>query len=345
MQYARRIMDRLPKAPSRRTGARPWVHAVLSVLWLFLASSEATSGLAFPHQEVKDPAVLRKALETAEGPAAKHFWQGRLDLENGDLEAACRSFEEALELEGDDPAIYFWLGRAYGRQAQKDLGAFKKAAAARRSRLSFEKAVRLDPEFLEARLGLVGFHLVAPGLLGGDPDEAERQAREIARTDPYLGHLAWGSIQEHEERWESAARSFELAKKLRPREPRPYFRLIWLHQTRRSFAQAFAVLDELESKAPGLPQRLYELGRTAAFSGRRTEEGSAALEAYLEKPPEGDGPSKALVLSHLGMIHRHRGENDRALKLFQQASKLDPHLEGAHRNVAELERLTSAERE
>ena len=47
----------------------------------------------------------------------------------------------------------------------------------------FEKAVKLDPNYIDARFGLMEFYLMAPRLMGGGADKAREQAVEIRKRD------------------------------------------------------------------------------------------------------------------------------------------------------------------
>ena len=334
----------MPASCHGRLGLRHAARACLAAGCLLLApppaaAEAAGAGFAGAREEIEEPAGITLRIRAAGDPGARLFWQGRAAYLRGEDERACSSFEEALDEGGEHPAVYFWLGRAYGRQAREVDGTLRRAAAARRSRRSFEKAVALDPDYLQARLGLVSFHLVAPGLVGGDPGKARDQAREVLRRDRHLGHLAWGAIYEHAERWDRAARAYESALRSRPQAIEPYLRLVWLHQRRRRFEEAFRVLERGFEGVTDRSLLLYEKGRTAAFSGLRGDEGRLALRSYLAGPIRAGAPSRALALSHLAMIHRHLGDDEEALKIFRRALSLEPDLNGARRNIEDLERF------
>ncbi|MCB1032753.1 MAG: tetratricopeptide repeat protein, partial [Acidobacteria bacterium] len=331
-------------APTRRA---TWtIGPVLMAVVLCAALPAPKLTTSGPRAEIRSPGELEARRNASTRPSEKAFWQGRLDYLDGDYEAAVAHFRKALDDGGktgpDEASFHFWLGRSYGQLARGKGSSLERMAAARRSRKSFEAALEQDPEYLEPRLGLVRFHLAAPALVGGDRQEAYRQAREIARREPYLGNLAWGAIFEDEEKWDRAALAYRKAARARPGEVEPYLRRVWMLQTLQRFDEAFRTLEELGAHAEDEPLRLYELGRTAAFSGRRLEEGSRALEWYLEAPRRAGDPAPAEALCHLGMIRRHQGENDKALETFRRALALDGDSAQARRNVEDLERLLGA---
>jgi hypothetical protein len=55
----------------------------------------------------------------------------------------------------------------------------KKASATNCIKKKFEQAVELNPENFDARMGLLQFYLMAPGIMGGSKDKAREQAGEI----------------------------------------------------------------------------------------------------------------------------------------------------------------------
>ncbi len=270
------------------------------------------------------------------GDAEAKFYLGRLAFLERNLDAAQHRFEEAAEQAPANASYQFWLGRTFGAQATAG-GALGRGLAARRSKSLFEKALELDPEHLEARYGLLRFHLLAPRLLGASREEARRQAKEIDRRDHYAGRLAWAAIHEADEDWRAAEAAYENALVLRPGAPDAVLRLVWLCQRQKRFAKAFTTLDSLLRVFPEHTLALYETGRTAAFSGLRLESGRQALEAYLQHRPRGTEPTKALAYFHLGMIRRHEGRDDLAAREFRRALALDPLLDEARRNLQEVE--------
>jgi hypothetical protein len=53
-------------------------------------------------------------------------------------------------------------------------GIFKQISLGRRFLQEAETAASLDPNYVEARMGLIEFYLLAPGILGGGKDKAQK---------------------------------------------------------------------------------------------------------------------------------------------------------------------------
>lgn len=73
---------------------------------------------------------------------------------------------------GDDRYVH-WLGKAYGRQAER-AGWFEALRLAKLTRKALEKAVALNPDNRPAVEDLARYYAEAPGFLGGDADKAAR---------------------------------------------------------------------------------------------------------------------------------------------------------------------------
>src|SRR5438034_5761868 len=96
--------------------------------------------------------------------------RGRAALIGGDIDAAVDLLEKAVAQSPNSAEAHYWLGSAYGAKAQRG-GMFGAAMLAGKVKEQFEKAVALNPKFVDARVGLVDFYAVAPGFMGGDFDK------------------------------------------------------------------------------------------------------------------------------------------------------------------------------
>lgn len=65
-------------------------------------------------------------------------------------------------------------------------------------RSAFARAIELDPQNVDARLGLLQFYLVAPGVFGGSLQQAQRQAGANGQVSPLHHALARGMIYQHQ---------------------------------------------------------------------------------------------------------------------------------------------------
>src|SRR5262245_9329898 len=77
---------------------------------------------------------------------------------------------------------WFWVGRAYARQAMAS-SIFSKPGWASKTRNAYEKAVALDGALIDARFELMQYYVMAPGFMGGDAEKAQQQAQAIFALD------------------------------------------------------------------------------------------------------------------------------------------------------------------
>jgi tetratricopeptide (TPR) repeat protein len=125
------------------------------------------------------------------------FYLGRIAFSQARYDAAVEWFARATQLADGNSDYHLWLGRAYGRQAQR-ASFLRQPLLARKVKAHFEKAVALDPDNLAARLDLLEYYLKAPALLGGSTERARAQAEEITKRDDQRGLQAWRMIEEAE---------------------------------------------------------------------------------------------------------------------------------------------------
>ena len=305
--------------------------AIAGLLPLLAASVAGAQSLSLRSAtrsfESRDYAAARtqfSAIAAAEpANAAAAYYLGRVAIVDGNAEDAVNWLERAVKLEPALAAHHHWLGRAYSREVQR-VGRFKALGIAKKIRRSFETAVRLDPNDVEARRDLMQFHLLAPGIAGGDKDEARRQARAIAERNPMLGRVAAGWLAELAKNEAGAVREFEAAIAQFPDSAAPYMALGMLYQRLGRWDEAFDSYERLLARRPDEVAVHYQIGRTAAQSGTRLERGEQALRAYLtKKPGEGDAP---LASAHfrLGTILEKQGHTEQAREQYAAALRLDP---------------------
>lgn len=220
-----------------------------------------------------------------------NFYLGRLALWFDDHAIALSHLEKAAGVVPTDARIQNALGDAYGLMAQK-AGLLAKLGWARRCLAAYERAVQLQPKVPAYRWSLVGFYCVAPRIAGGGCEKAFVQASEIGRLDPMGGRIALATLYLAE------------------------------HQPAAAFAQFD---DVLRTNADDF-LALYQVGRVAALTGERLEQGRAALQRCLTLvPPSGDGmPTLASTHHRLGNVLEKLGDASGARDQYSAALRLLP---------------------
>lgn len=151
----------------------------------------------------------REALLAAEREGVRdallHYHLGRVALAEGGYGKAGDWIEKATKADPERAEHHYWRGRAAGAAAMR-ANPIRQAVLARRVKSAFERAIELDSTYVDARLGLVRFHLQAPGAMGGSKDRARAEAAIVAELSPWSGYLAWTMVYEAERDTASYAR-------------------------------------------------------------------------------------------------------------------------------------------
>ena len=135
----------------------------------------------------------------------------------GDIEGANKSWDQAMfyynKLKNLDPSnsnYYYKFGGCLGMKA-KDSNKFKALGMINEIQSSFEKAIKLNPNHIEARWALIELYLQLPGIVGGSERKAEKYANELLKISPVDGYLAKGHIAEYFNRYKEAEKSYTKA--------------------------------------------------------------------------------------------------------------------------------------
>jgi tetratricopeptide (TPR) repeat protein len=303
---------------------RPTLAAVLFAL-AFAAPARAVVAL-----EAQVDAGAKSALPAAEAYAKAHakdarawFLLARARLQAGKAQPGIDAAEHAVKLAPDDAQAHRLLGNAYAMRIGQ-VGMLGKMTLAPKVRGAFERAVALDPNLIEARFALMEYYLQAPGAMGGGLDKAQAQAAQIARRDPAQGHLAQARLAGFDERKDEAAKHYASALAARPADPKVRLAVAVGYQQLERWDEALKLLRAWLVEHPADVAALYQLGRTAALSGRALDEGAAALERYLVLPRRWDDPEPKHALLRLGQVHAKAGRAAQARQAFDRALALDP---------------------
>ena len=281
---------------------------------------------------------LAAALQAAQagGQAARvAFLRGCQRFADGNADKATDEYERAVKLDDANPVYHYWLARALGEQTD-GANPLRLPGLARRARSELERAAALAPEYLDARDGLVEYYLAAPGIVGGSVDKARAQAAEIKRLNPYRGELALLKVAQRTKDTSAVIRGYEALIASFPDSASPYSALTLAYSTRQQWDAAWRTIDRWNAATPDSYSAKYALGRTAAESGQRSEEGERAMRAYLAHTPTAGEPSLAGAHWRLGMILEKRGQRDEARSEYEIALKLDPTLKGAKDGLARV---------
>lgn len=269
------------------------------------------------------------------GGARGTFFQGCLAMGADKYSDAADLFERATKADDRNAVAHFWLGQAYGAQAQR-ANVFKQASLARKTKGEFDRAVELDPDYLDARHGLIEYYWQAPGIMGGSKDKARQQAEEIRRRDPYRGGLEAAGLASKEKDVARVQREYEQLATQFPDSLAPGVNVAALQLQQKQYDAAAQTIERLQRAHPDAMTPVYLVGRFAAESGQQLDRGEQALRRYLAYVPKPGEPSLANAHWRLGGIHERRGQVDAARAEYRAALALEPKHTGAKDALAKL---------
>lgn len=244
-------------------------------------------------------------------------------------------FEKAVALVPQSSDHHVWLGHAALEEVQR-ASIFRKLPLASKARKALERAVELDPANVEARGFLFAFYRQAPGVAGGSRERARQQADAMVKLDPVRGHLARASLDDEEGDLAGGERDYLAAIDADPARAGSYASLGQMHVRAAAYEKAFAIFERGLAAAPGHLPLLYQVGRTAAMSGQRLDDGERALQDYLEGTTDPQWRSAAYW--RLGMLHEHRRRHADARAAYEQALRIDPNRKEAREALRRLPR-------
>jgi tetratricopeptide (TPR) repeat protein len=252
--------------------------------------------------------------------------QGRAALTCGQTDAAVDLLEKAVAQSPNSAEAHYYLGSAYGMKAQQS-GMFGAMSIVGKVKEQFEKAVALNPRYIDARFGLVEFYAAAPGFMGGDADKALAQAAEIKKLDPLMAHRAVAMVYSSQKKLELAKKEYVDAVREQPASPRAHHYLgVYLANTEKNYKAAFDEFETAVKLDAAYMPALYWIGRTAGVSGANLARGEETLKKYLAYTPKEDEPPLANTHHWLGAIYEKLGRKAEAKQQYEIALKLNPSL-------------------
>ncbi|MGL2964506.1 tetratricopeptide repeat protein [Flavobacterium sp. RSB2_4_14] len=135
----------------------------------------------------------------------------------GDIEGHYKAWDNAMvyygklkKLKPMEADYYYKYGGCLGMKA-KEVNKFAALGMIDDVKLSFEKAIALNPNHIDARWALIQLYLELPGIVGGSERKAQNYANELLKISPVDGYLAKGHIAEYFNRYKEAEKNYTKA--------------------------------------------------------------------------------------------------------------------------------------
>lgn len=278
-------------------------------------------------KELKDLAV--KVGESSPDFAAAQYYLGRVAFSEKNYDDAADYFEEAAGKNPKSSEYFTWLGDTYGTIAQS-ANVIRQGFLAPKMKSAWEKAIALDDKNINARFSLVQYYTQAPSMMGGSMEKAHEMANQMKAINKAQGFRAEGNIFVKEKKIQEAEKAY-----LQMVEADPAFSnvLANFYFNQKMYNQAFSIFDSHLKANPNDMVAAYQLGKAAALSGQRLDQGEQLLKQYLTYQPKPGEPSWAGAHMRLGQIYEKRARKAEAKKHFEEALRMDATLEEAREGL------------
>jgi tetratricopeptide (TPR) repeat protein len=222
------------------------------------------------------------AVAAACPPAPSCFEAGVDAFIEEDYKASGDAFEKAVAAEPDNADYHLWLGRAWGRKAERATGFAKIGALslANRVREEFIRAIELDSLNLPALQSLFDYYINAPGIVGGGVDKAEAMIERISGVDQGAGLRARAAVYEANNDLKAAEIALREAIRIDPEDLGHKLSLASFLSRQGRFEES----DQIFAAAPDTPEVWYARAKAWVRAHRNDAEARRLLERYLETP-------------------------------------------------------------
>lgn len=223
---------------------------------------------------------------------------------------------------------------------------FSAAGHAKDGLALLKQAVSLAPEDADLQLNLIGFYLQAPGIAGGDEDEAKRLAQALAGKDPVAGPLAQAMVLNNDEKTDEALKVIDEAIKQQPQQARLLAQKAVLLLSKKQMAEAAALYQQAAQLAEKPQQKysyLYQIGRLAAVEQQDKAAGKAALQQFIDFYKDGENqqlPWARVRLAQIHLLEQNKADAEQTLQpvlaLADKPEKLEKELKSLQKQLKKL---------
>lgn len=263
------------------------------------------------------------AIPASAATDAQLFADGKAAMRRGDHEQSAKLFEQAVKLKPNSAEYHYYLGGAYGNQAQK-AGMFGGIGLAKKSKAALERAVQLNPNYLEARFALIDFLSIAPGIVGGSMEKALEQAAEIKKRDALDGHRAYGRIYTRQKKTDLARKEYVDAVRENPNSAKAHYFLGNYLVNEKDWSGSLHEYEYAIKLDPAYMLAYFRIGYHATKSESNYARAEETLRKYLGHTPGDEEPGLASAWYYLGMVQEKQGKKADAKQSYQNGLKLAP---------------------
>ena len=263
-------------------------------------------------------------------------------LDKGDINRAIVELQAVTTKAPTNALARFTLGRAYFMQGQVE-----------QARQMFQKAIELQPNYMEARIALAELQITraewesalksademlaidrgnsravliqSAALLGEKKfDESRKKLELLEKGNPNSADVAYqlGVISLSEGKYKDAEASFRKAYQLNPANSRGLVGLVETDMAQNKSEDALALLQAESDKAPNRVDLRVSLAKTAERVGKYDMALAEFQKALNAIPKESRG--RGQLYMEVGEVYRRKGDDASAIDALQKAREVLP---------------------
>ncbi len=138
------------------------------------------------------------------------FHLARIQHRTGEYKDALNTLNALLE-DHPDYTDGHYLSGLVNLSLIGEVNIFRKVSTAKKALASWEKTAELDPNHVDARYAIFSFYANAPGIAGGDLEQAEALLDDLNEVSPGYATMAKGVLLSKEEKFDEAEAAFSEA--------------------------------------------------------------------------------------------------------------------------------------
>lgn len=261
------------------------------------------------------------------------FALAQIYLNTQQYDEAEEFIEKVLEHEQLEEKHWLMASGIYGMQAQES-SIFSKLGYAKKAKSSLKSLLTLNPRNEEGLIGMIQFHMAAPGIAGGDEDEIPRLMQRLKIVNPTRHTLMQAQRYFADEDIDGGLAVIDAGLKEQPNSVELLFVKAVQYGQKSYYQQAFDIFNRIQSIS--LPANantqekswhvmsVYQSGKVSAEHGVSLEQGKKNMFAFMES--EQSQVEESWIRFRLGQILWQLNEKDFAKSQFELIPSLDPDL-------------------
>ena len=244
--------------------------------------------------------------------------------------------ERAVNLDPNNAAYHHWLGREYGRKAG-DANALSAAGNARKAKNEFERAVRLDPSNVQARLDLAQYYTEAPGFMGGSVDKARDQATQIQPYDAGMAHLVLARVAEKQRQYPQAEEQLRTAIQQAKDPADMWLQLAAYYRQRGRLEEMQAAVRSAMAQPHRRAESYFDAANELYLSSRSYSDAVQYLQKYLASGELVEAAPAFRAHYLIGQLEEKMGRNAAAAAEYQASLQLASGFAPARRALSRVQ--------